>query len=192
MAVEETTIGDRLSDAIAISGLTAYQVAKATNIGRGYLSRLLSNQIQNPKKYLSVLAAYLNIREEWLTTGRGEGQIKPPNKYQFIVKVFVSDKDIRTGEAHFNYLPIRPADYDAYYFPVATDYFSDHTFLLVEKHYSGGGGIFLGLKDNKHILVIRQDSIDGSVFFNKDSNTQLLGRIALTVILQKGVVIYEH
>ena len=182
-----------------IRNVNANLVAKATGIDRGYLSKLRSNQIRSPHKYISQLADFLEVREAWLLTGSGEPEHSPDTQttplYTLSVNVLHGVDKNYQGIAKISAASLLPefdeGDFSFHYFPKMTDYFPANTFLAVEEHFSGGSGIFLGKTGHDYSLVIRKDGLRGSCLINLEANTELIGRIGLMVILEHGDIQYE-
>lgn len=69
------SIQDRLNEALVARGMTPAELARAVGVSNGYISKLLSGYISQPKKNLSAICTALRINERWLLTGKGEVEV---------------------------------------------------------------------------------------------------------------------
>lgn len=60
------SIQDRLNEALVARGMTPAELARAVGVSNGYISKLLSGYISQPKKNLSAICTALRINERWL------------------------------------------------------------------------------------------------------------------------------
>ncbi|WP_199635051.1 helix-turn-helix transcriptional regulator (plasmid) [Serratia sp. PAMC26656] len=74
------SIQDRLSEALVARGMTPAELARAVGVSNGYVSKLLSGYISQPKKNLSAICTALRIKEKWLLTGKGEVEVDDINE----------------------------------------------------------------------------------------------------------------
>lgn len=75
-----SSIRDRLNEALVARGMTPAELARAVGVSNGYISKLLSGYILQPKKNLSAICTALRIKERWLLTGKGEVEIDDINE----------------------------------------------------------------------------------------------------------------
>lgn len=73
------SIQDRLNEALVARGMTPAELARAVGVSNGYISKLLSGYISQPKKNLAAICTALRIKERWLLTGKGEVEIDDVN-----------------------------------------------------------------------------------------------------------------
>lgn len=65
-----TTISQRLAYLIKEKGITQYQLASATGITEGSLSKIISGKTKKLRdNTLKALANYFNVTEDWLRAG---------------------------------------------------------------------------------------------------------------------------
>ncbi|SHO56312.1 helix-turn-helix domain-containing protein [Vibrio quintilis] len=64
-------IGDRLRETMRMRGISATQLARELNLGKGHVSNIMTGRIQSPKKHLPAIADYLQVSQSWLLTGEG-------------------------------------------------------------------------------------------------------------------------
>ncbi|WP_226020554.1 helix-turn-helix domain-containing protein [Serratia symbiotica] len=72
-----SNISKRLCEALAARAMSQAELARRVGVGNGYVSKLISGEIVQPKKNLSAICKALNIREVWLLSGKGDANLEP-------------------------------------------------------------------------------------------------------------------
>ena len=64
-------ISDRLKEAMTARNMRAVDLARTAKVSTGYLSRILSGDIENPSKHVKSISEALRVSESWLQFGTG-------------------------------------------------------------------------------------------------------------------------
>lgn len=178
------SIQDRLNEALVARGMTPAELARAVGVSNGYISKLLSGYISQPKKNLSAICTALRINERWLLTGKGEVEVDDNDIVTYpllpVYETFNSDK-----KDELYYIPClienKKNNLQAYRVR-KTDIFNAELNVVVDKD-GDGSGLFLITHEDKALISTRFDYVAKSEWIhntNKEINNcnfTVLGKV---------------
>lgn len=179
------SIQDRLNEALVARGMTPAELARAVGVSNGYISKLLSGYISQPKKNLSTICSALRIKEQWLLTGKGDVEIEDINdiiSYPIIAVHEISE----SGEGDELYkipclIDNKKNNLKAYRVR-ETDFFNSDLNVIVDKT-GNGSGLFLIIHEGHAIIssrfdyVVRIEWIHNTNKKIEDCNFTVLGKV---------------
>ena len=92
-----STMGERIADCIAASGLTKTAFATKINVSQPFISRLASGDKVPSDRTIADICREFNVSEHWLRTGEGDMFIQLSENADFIrvmTEIQVSDDEL--------------------------------------------------------------------------------------------------
>lgn len=173
----------RLREAIVARGMTPAELARQVGVSNGYVSKLLSGDINQPKKNLSAICKALSIRESWLLSGIGDANLE----------YFSAEKNLRVyqidNHGNLEYLfdlniqnVKTSSKSDICVIRVTQNELMDDAYFVIDKK-GIGTGIFLIFSKSKIIISSRFDLLNKVVWIHnsiqppEENNFLVIGKI---------------
>lgn len=173
----------RLREAIVARGMTPAELARQVGVSNGYVSKLLSGDINQPKKNLPAICKALSIRESWLLTGKGDANLEYFNTEKNL-PVYQIDK--YGNFVHLFELKVQnvavSAKSDICVIKVNKNELIDNAYFVIDKKGIGTGIFLISFKD-KIITSSRFDLLNKVVWIHnsiqppEENNFLVIGKI---------------
>ena len=175
---KNTKIGDRIADAAEVKGISVSEITAGIGASKGYVKKLINNEISVPHKYLHSLSSLLGVSENWLLTGSLDVMSGENASQNIRCRVIGS---VQHSECLIPYPVVFPEPVVGWYFAKCKGAFAEKTLVILERDYTSGSGLFLGYHKSRkeHTVVPRIDTLNGHELANWDEHTDLIGRILL-------------
>ncbi|CAM3587816.1 Helix-turn-helix domain protein [Vibrio aerogenes CECT 7868] len=179
-------IGDRLRETMRMRGISATQLARELNLGKGHISNIMTGRIQSPKKHLPAIADYLQVSQSWLLTGEGSYEELPVA----VFPVYEMKAGMKQQAGMCKVPGMFSSDEN---FGVISDSLPRHCLVIVSSENTGDG-LYL-VEDDQHRLVIasRNDLVTrlewSYLSATEPHQPSVIGKIEM--IIDKETYIYE-
>ncbi|NDK98884.1 helix-turn-helix domain-containing protein [Photorhabdus bodei] len=180
-----------LKEALQLRGMTPIKLADKIGVQGGYISKLLSGQINNTK-YIDAISECLNVNVTWLKSGDGLPVVGTETHYVDIplyTSVDEYSKKSYIKMARIPYLRTNKGD-DLFAISMShNDLFEEGATMVVNKHGKGNG--FFLIEDNKELFISsRFDNINSLNWLHHTNKKSIA--INTAKILGKIVAFYEQ
>lgn len=168
------SIQDRLNQALLARGMSAAELARAVGVSNGYISKLLSGYISQPKKNLSAICGALRIKEKWLLTGKGDVDAADESERDALtyITVYEALPDDRGENVELYKIPCilthKKSHLIAYRINESNVY--DNGFHAIVEKNGKGSGLFLTTTSEEVMLSTRIDSIVNVEWIHNTNN----------------------
>lgn len=163
-------IADRLSEAMAARNMRATDLSRSARVSTGYLSRILSGDIENPSKHIKAMAEALRVSESWLQYGVGPTE----RSEELTIKIFEFNDGVINSKGSIS-VSKKYKGCEAYICNI-----SDEKYVAVVNKKKFGSGLFVINNEHHLTIAIRIDmlsEVKWSVLEDTSSKISPIGKV---------------
>ncbi|WP_198672736.1 helix-turn-helix domain-containing protein [Photorhabdus sp. CRCIA-P01] len=165
---------ERLKEALQLRGITSTQLAHQIGVQGGYISKLLSGQI-NKTKYIDAISESLNVNVTWLKSGDGLPVVGTETHYVDIPLYTSVNEYSKNSYMKMARIPYLRSDKDDDLFAISisqNDLFEEGATLVVNKHGKGNG--FFLIEENKELFISSRFDNMNSLHWVHNTNKKII------------------